>query len=69
MNFVDLGEINKKVNQVEPPWSLLRPVDDLKGPFMYKEWSVKLFLIPHFIGGLLHVETIHMQFILFSDSN
>jgi hypothetical protein len=51
VNFVDLGEINKKVNQVEPPWSLLRLVDDLKGPFMYKEWSEKLFSIPHFIGG------------------
>ena len=50
MNFVDLGKINKKVYQADPPWSLLRPKKDLKRTFMFKERSKKVFL-PHFIGG------------------
>ena len=44
VNTVDLGEINKKVYQADPPWSLLRPIEDLKGLF-YGQKMVKKILI------------------------
>jgi hypothetical protein len=44
VNFVDLGEINNKVYQADPPWSLFRPIEDLKGLFNGQKMVKKILI-------------------------